>query len=222
MPSYSPDRTTRRKSPPTSSSEADCRPQAEIGPMELAAWLCERAGKVGDTWSAEIRARSPCQHDDVDHFIDDFVSFMVSCLPLLLGPHRRAVEPHWVRASELFGAIAAKRGLAAGEVIEEVQILRELVIRDLYRDPPLGGRRPLSLREILRLNRAIDGAVTHSSVGHIDAMFFQLFESPGQSEPAPLEEVAMEAEGQLATLRRELDATVTNVSAASYGSVEEH
>jgi len=97
----------------------------------------------------------------------------------MLGPHRDQILPLWIRGFELFGAVAAKRGLAAGEAIEEVHLLRELVIRDLYRDPPMGGTVPLSLREVLRLNRALDRAVTHASVGHTDALFFEFFEAEG-------------------------------------------
>ncbi len=122
----------------------------------------------------------------------------------MLGPHREQVEPLWEQSSELFGAIAAKRGLAAGEVIEEFQVLRELIIRDLYRDPPLGGAAPLALREILRLNRAVDRGVTYASVGHTDAMFFQFFEADSQSSTIPVEDLMAEAETQLGLVGEEL------------------
>lgn len=133
----------------------------------------------------------------------------------MLGPYRESVEPLWIRASELFGSVAARRGLAAGEVIEEFQILRELVIRDLYRDPPLGGRLPLSLREILRLNRGIDRGVTHASVGHTDAMFFQFFEPDGALSVSG-EDLLLEVLEQVRLNAEELDVIVGHARAVEY------
>jgi hypothetical protein len=97
-----------------------------------------------------------------------------------------------------------RRGLAAGEVIEEFQILREGVIRLLYQEPPLEGRARLSLREVLRLNRALDAGVTHASVGHTDALFFSLFEGSGISDAPPAASLMEEVRNQLDGLRAEL------------------
>jgi hypothetical protein len=145
--------------------------------------------------------------------VEDFTKHLVRFLPWMLGPYRETVEPLWIRASELFGSVAARRGLAAGEVIEEFQILRELVIRDLYRDPPLGGRLPLSLREILRLNRGIDRGVTHASVGHTDAMFFQFFEPDGALTG---ENLLLEVLEQVRLNAEELDSVVGHARAVEY------
>lgn len=183
--------------------------------MELATWLTERVPHLHQTWSAEIRARGLGNGTDVDRVVDRFVGRLVGMLPLLLGPQRRDVQPLWVRSCELFGVMAAKRGLAAGEVIEEFHILRELVIRELYRDPPLGGRVPLSLREVLWLNRAIDGGVTHASVGHTDAMFFQFFERDGDARAMTGSALAREAAEQLDVIGGELLAIVGSVAPAS-------
>ncbi len=172
--------------------------------MELASWLHDRVPQLHAAWSEEIRARGSGHVTEVDGVVDRFLARLVQMLPLLLGPEREQIQPLWVRACELFGVIAAKRGLAAGEVIEEFHALRELVIRDLYRDPPLGGRVPLSLREVLRLNRALDAAVTHASVGHTDAMFFHFFERDSDVPPMSPESVAEEATAQLELIAREL------------------
>lgn len=175
-----------------------------IGPAELADWLEMRSPQFRERWANEIVARGLGQGTRVDGVVVRLVHQLVAFLPSMLGPHREQVEPLWVRCSELFGVIAAKRGLAAGEVIEEFQILRELVIRGLYQDPPLGGALPLALREILRLNRAIDRGVTYASVGHTDAMFFQFFEADDPSSTIPVEDLVAEAETQLAGLGEEL------------------
>jgi hypothetical protein len=160
-------------------------------------------------WSLAIRDHELGDSEELDVVLDAFTQHLLRFLPWMLGPHRDTLEPLWVKSSELFGSVAARRGLAAGEVIEEFQILRELVIRDLYRDPPLGGRRPLSLREILRLNRVIDRGVTHASVGHTDALFFQFFEGEGIAPPGP-SELADEVLDQLGTMSRELDELVAH------------
>jgi len=113
------------------------------------------------------------------------------------------VEPIWVQAAELYGSMAAKRGLAAGEVIEEFQILRDAVIRFLYAEPPVVGPLRISLRDLLRVNRFVDRGVTQASVGHTDALFFALINGTGVSEGLTDENVTVVRE-QLDMIREEL------------------
>ena len=101
-------------------------------------------------------------------------------------------------------------------------MLRELVIRELYRDPPMGGQVPLSLREILHLNRAIDRAVTHGSVGHTDALFFELFEQGEHQDPVPPEALAEEVRKQLGVIRAEFEAVVRVLVTAGQESTKAH
>lgn len=222
MPRYSSDSTSASSGTPYGSPDKARALHRRIGPMELASWLHRRVPHLQERWSEEIRARGLGQGTDVDRVVDRFVSQLVSLLPSLVGPYRDQVQPLWIRASELFGTMAAKRGLAAGEVIEEFHILRELVIRDLYRDPPLGGKVPLSLREILRLNRALDRGVTHASVGHTDALFFQFFEADGDSVTTSVAEVAEEAEAQLDLIGREWQEILEQGSSTSEERVREN
>ena len=121
-----------------------------------------------------------------------------------------------------FNRLSNVKNATTGEVIEEFHVLRELVILDLYRNPPLGGRLPLSLREVLRLNRALDRGVTHASVGHTDAMFFQFFEEDADSVTMSGAEVAAEAEAQLEAIRRELQEILEPESNTSRESVREN
>ena len=183
------------------------RQSTPLAPGELAEWLGARVDELARRWSLAIRDHGPGDSGEFDVVLDAFTRHLPRFLPWMLGPYREMVDPLWIKSSEFFGSVAARRGLAAGEVIEEFQLLRELVIRDLYRDPPLGGRLPLSLREILRLNRGIDRGVTHASVGHTDALFFQFFEGEGTPplDPADLSEEVLD---QLATMSRELDEVV--------------
>lgn len=188
----------------TSRGRRQSRP---LAPGELAEWLSARLDELAQRWSLAIRDDGPGPSEQLDVVLDAFTQHLVRFLPWMLGPYRETVEPLWVKSSELFGSVAARRGLAAGEVIEEFQLLRELVIRDLYKDPPMGGRLPLSLREVLRLNRGIDRGVTHASVGHTDALFFQFFEGEGAAPSDPVD-LADEVLDQLGSMSRELDEVV--------------
>jgi hypothetical protein len=142
----------------------------------------------------------------VDEIVARQVLQLSSMMPGLLGRHATQLQPLWSRACELFGAVAAKRGLAAGEVVEEFQILRVLIIRELYQDPLVGGAP--TLREALRVNGIVDRGVTHASVGHTDAMFFQLLEDSDAPIGLSADQIAREAQAQLELIREEVDAIV--------------
>ena len=78
-----------------------------------------------------------------------FCSTLVSFLPGVLTAYRHQIEPLWREASTLYGTVAARRGLSAGEVIEEFHELRDGLLRLLFEDPPTASGTRLSLREIL-------------------------------------------------------------------------
>jgi hypothetical protein len=161
----------------------------------------------------EIRSGGHVGSAEQERLVERFSELIVQLLPLMLGPQRDQIQPLWDRASELFGAIAAKRGLAAGEALEELHALRELVIRDLYKDPPARGTVRLSLREILRMNRALDRAVTHVSVGHTDALFFEFFESEGATSILSGDDAVAEAERQFEQISDEVESIRAHASA---------
>jgi len=142
----------------------------------------------------------------VDEIVARQVLLLSSMLPELFDRHAKQVETLWTRACELFGTVAARRGLAAGEVIEEFQILRTLVIRELYQDPLLGGAP--TMREALRLNGVVDRGVTHASVGHTDAMFFRLLGDADAPVGLSADQIARESETQVGVIREELEAIV--------------
>ncbi len=185
-----------------------------IGTVELTEWLEERVPSLRDLWVQELRGRGLGRDARLEVVVEMFADQIVRLLPGLLGPSRDQLQPLGDRVAELFGAVAAKRGLAAGEAIEEIHALRELVIRDLYRDPPLGGTMPLSLREVLRLNRALDRTVTFTSIGHTDALFFEFFEPDVTSAVLRGEDVAAEAEEQLVSIRAEVREVLEHAAGA--------
>lgn len=159
------------------------RPEHEkkrkIDPVELARWLREHEDRLADRWLTGIVGRHSELDPDVRELLGEFMKVLVPVLPAFLGPYRDQVEPLWVRAAELYGSVAAMRGLAAGEVIEEFQLLREELMRLFYDVPPVRDLDRLALREVLRVNRLVDLGVTYASVGHTDALFFALFQGSG-------------------------------------------
>lgn len=140
--------------------------------------------------------------EDFDRLLGDFLDLIVLLIPGALGPYRSQVEPLWREACELFGTVATSRGLAAGEVIEEFQLLREGVIKLLYAEGGGTGEDGISLRDLLRLNRVVDRGVTFASVGYTDALFFALFQGSGVR--AELNgEFVVEVEEQIRMIREE-------------------
>jgi hypothetical protein len=176
-----------------------------LNAFDLAHWLSDRRDPLRERWLAMVRTRREGDRDDGrDELLEAFLDLFLDVLPLCMTPMRTDAEPLWDRTAELFGSFAASRGLAAGEAIEEVQILRESVIRLMYQDPPglpVGAR---GLRDVLQLNQLADRLVTHASVGHTDALFFALFQGSGVPE-ALSDEVRYEFRGQLEEIRSESD-----------------
>lgn len=175
--------------------------------LEVAGWLEEQSARIAERWYAELKGRDGRWRAPVAALIREFVEFLVSLVPDCLGPYRTQIDPVWRQAAELYGKLAAMRGLAAGEVIEEMQLLREVLIRVLYADPPGNGSREdvsLSLREALRLTRIVDRGVTHASVGHTDVLFFTLFHGNGVARTLD-DELVQEVRNQLGQLEAERD-----------------
>ena len=76
----------------------------------------------------EIIIRASGQNTEAVRIVREFVAQLTSFLPWLLGSHTDQLLPLSIRTPELFGAISAKPERATGEVIEELQILREVLI----------------------------------------------------------------------------------------------
>jgi hypothetical protein len=96
----------------------------------------------------------------------------------MVGPLRREVNAVWFHVCEHYGRLGSARGLAAGEVVEELQFLRELLIRNLA--PVLVAMRARQgMAIMLRLNRVIDKGVAVAVVGYTDALVATLFSQNG-------------------------------------------
>ena len=175
--------------------------------QDFSAWLLLRVDRLATGWLSAVLDRDHHAAPEQTPLLDDFLRLLVSMLPAAMSPHRRQLDPVWQRAAELYGSFGVARGLAAGEVVEEFQLLRECLIRMLIKEPPPSSGTSLFGSEVLRLNRFLDTGVTQASVGHTDRLFFDLFQGGGRtSRITP--EVASEIRYQLAGIEEELKGVV--------------
>ena len=186
----------------------------------LAAWLDARIPFLAELWLEELHAREIGAPGDHSELLRLFADRLLPALTHMVGSHRVQVESAWVHGFDLYGAVAARRGLAAGEAVEELHVLRELMIRDLHRDAAIFGGLPL--RELLLLNRALDRAVTHASVGHTDALFFDLLEHSGGTSVVSGQELLEETEQQLVAIEEEVASLVGSLQATELASAVEN
>lgn len=129
---------------------------------------------------------------------------LIDVITQMVGPMRREVRTVWVHVCEHYGRTASARGLAAGEVVEELQYLRELLTRNLA--PILAAMRARQgMAIMLRLNRVIDKGVAVAVVGYTDALVATLFAQNGVPVSGPGHDQG-EVERQLAALEGELAA----------------
>ncbi|HEV8358612.1 MAG TPA: hypothetical protein VGQ17_17805 [Gemmatimonadales bacterium] len=128
---------------------------------------------LGDRLTATSAVSKEVVRQELTLLIDVFAS--------MVGPLRRETRPIWIRVSEVYGSHAAMRGLAAGEVVEEMQYLRELLIRHLA--PAIAALRPRQgMALLLRLNRLVDRGVAMAVVGYTNVLVQSLL--PDSEEQA--------------------------------------
>lgn len=141
------------------------------------------------------------------------LSLLIDVFGSMVGPLRRETKIIWLKVTEEYGRHAAVRGLAAGEVVEELQYLRELLIRFLA--PSIAALRPRQgLALLLRLNRLVDRGVAMAVVGYTDALVASILPdsddgAPGRRTPDPAE-----LKQALTDIRAELTRTISILPAA--------
>ncbi|MDX2191734.1 MAG: hypothetical protein NW201_00175 [Gemmatimonadales bacterium] len=144
----------------------------------VARLLAEAQAPIVREWSERLGDRltgSPAvRREQVLRQLD----LMVRALGEMLGPLRGEVKPVWLQLLEHYGRSAARRGLSAGEVVDELQHLRELLV--LHLAPAVGQLRArLGLAVLLRLNRALDVGLSTAVAGYTDALVASLFAHGG-------------------------------------------
>ncbi len=170
-------------------------------PPHISDWLDVHRGFLAKYWFEEILHRVS-MGQEMEGLLERFLELLTSMIPGALDHRRSAVDPVWKRAAELYGTVGAQRGLAAGDIVEEFQIVREAVVRIHFQAPPERYGAAFSLSDALRLNRFLDSGVTHASIGHTDGLFFALFNGSGVST-VPDAKLVAEVEEQLVSLEKE-------------------
>jgi len=106
---------------------------------------------------------------------------VIETLVEMLGPLKREARLVWQRVLEHYGRTAAARGLAAGEVVEELQQLRVLLIK--YIGASVAAMRPRrAVAVFLRLNDIVDSGIAAAVVGYTDALVASLLMTDRDSE----------------------------------------
>lgn len=107
---------------------------------------------------------------------------VIESLVEMLGPLKREARVVWQHVLEHYGRTAAARGLAAGEVVEELQQLRVLLIK--YLGAPVAAMRPRrAVAVFLRLNDVVDSGIAAAVVGYTDALVASLLLTDRDSVP---------------------------------------
>jgi hypothetical protein len=153
------------------------------------------------TWAAWLASRQAGGQGLDAPTTERLLRLIVDLLVLMVGPLRREADETWFAAAELYGRLAALRGLSAGEVVEELQHLRELLARELadfFVALPLRQQLPT----VLRINRVVDTAVSSAVVGYTDALVASMFSREGV--PVPTADSVQEAVAQIAGLEAEV------------------
>lgn len=127
---------------------------------------------------------------------------IIDALAQMVGPLRREVRVVWQDACRHYGRTASARGLAAGEVVEELLHLRDLLTRNLA--PVVAAMRARQgMAIILRLNRVFDQGLAVAVIAYTDALVATLLGQNGVPHSESDLDVA-EIERQLESLEAAL------------------
>ena len=154
-----------------------------------------------ESWSQWIADRETGGRTLDPHELKRTLRLIADLLPLMTGPMRREARDTWFAATELYGRLAEARGLSAGEVVEEFQHLRELLIvelGDLFVALPARQQLPA----VLRVNRVCDHGVANAVVGYTDALVAKMFSKDGV--PVPTADDVQKLLGQLHALEEDV------------------
>lgn len=158
-------------------------------------------GSLTDAWFDIIERRHAGSQALEPFELRRTLGLIVALLGHMTGSLRRETRDTWFAATELYGRLAEMRGLAAGEVVDELQHLRELLILELG-DLIVALPARQQLPAVFRVNRACDTGVSNAVVGYTDALVAKMFSRDGV--PVPSADQLSEMLAALGPLEREL------------------
>jgi len=165
--------------------------------------MAEQRDAMVDQWANWLGDRLTSSRTIARSTVERELRLIIDTIVEMVGPFRRETKTVWFDVCEHYGRVAAARGLAAGEVVEEMQYLRELLTRTL--SPVLAAMRARpGLAIMMRLNRVLDKGIAVAVVGYTDALVATLFSQNG----VPTTETELD-EGEV---ERQLDAIEENLS----------
>ena len=171
--------------------------------------MTEMRDAMVSQWADWLRDRTSGAHTIPRATLEREFRLLFDVMTEMIGPLRREASTVWFHVCEHYGRIASARGLAAGEVVEELTFLREMLIRNLA--PVLVAMRARQgMAIMLRLNRVIDKGIAVAVVGYTDALVATLFSQNGVPAFNPDQDFA-EVERQLDALEQELQAVSKQV-----------
>lgn len=118
--------------------------------------------------------------------VDRELRLVIETLVEMLGPLRREAKLLWDDVMDHYGRVGAARGLAAGEVVEEIQQLRVLLIKHI--GTAVAAMRPRrAVAVFIRLSNVVDRGISQAVVGYTDALVasLTLTERTGQTLTEP-------------------------------------
>ena len=140
--------------------------------------MAEQRDAMVDQWANWLGDRLTTSNTIARSTVERELRLILDTLIEMVGPYRREAKAIWFNVCEHYGRVAAARGLAAGEVVEEIQYLRELLTVTL--SPVLAAMRARAgLAIMLRLNRVLDKGIAVAVVGYTDALVATLFSQNG-------------------------------------------
>jgi hypothetical protein len=160
----------------------------EVMVGEWAAWLAERT--AAGSLPTEL--------------VDRELRLVIETLVAMLGPLRREAKLLWDEVMEHYGRTGAARGLAAGEVVDEIQQLRVLLIKHI--GTAVAAMRPRrAVAVFIRLSNVVDRGISQAVVGYTDALVASLMLTDGPNR-ALTETTPEDFQRQLGRFEHELAA----------------
>ncbi len=150
--------------------------------IAVAKRIVEARDDLVEAWFGSIATRQAGSHLLEPFELRRTLCLIVSLLGHMTGALRRETRDAWYSATELYGRLAEARGLSAGEVVDELQHLRELLILELG-DLIVALPARQQLPAVFRVNRACDSGVSNAVVGYTDALVAKMFSRDGVPVP---------------------------------------